>query len=893
MKARIAPIPLLLFAASFVASVHADSHLSRPAGTAAPARDIARADLTIKLPPPKYPSCQALIDVVQKKTFSRFRLQPAASVIDSRDPECMTNPMFEFSADIAKRAALQDALRGASSLPERAANQPERAVGVNLSLGAAALDKRDVIARLVDAQHNKQYGTFVRELGLLNGALSCSPRSGVRVLDLVLAEILAASMEGGLDNEAEQRKCVDGVFNAALNTFDQVQDTGFSLIQTVLTRDIAKARALLVPDYPVCALGIWVYDFTTGKLAQLRDEEACKGNWFTDIFSSRRDSSGKTAQQRRYRYLNGYLDQFADPRRFGLGFCSQYFVSGARENFTCDVGVTCKRTGLRPGEREIIEGVNTGARRDVSEALRGITGPLSGQPNPTRFGLPFGAAEDFLCGRSAGEQGDLISHDRGAFGEPGPNDPGFSPSRNFFQCQASTLFATKQDPMTACLLAGIAKVANEGKRLTQPDGDRGPNNPRYVVGGIKDPSCIRQESKKDLRGWVVDRDKAASSGTLAAAMVKAQSGLLNDVLASVVRGYDSWGLIETLTKVVTETRVTVLTPDDNGAVTNNDVTATVHQNESGKYSIRLWVDLDRADDWSAQAAKALTDAFKEIVTRMLDSKEDKPKNETTPNRGNQDPGLEGSIDSACTSALDRAMDALRQCNTPDLRNQAIAIGNGGLPAGGTIPHDPTNTDPDPQGIGASVPLGTVMQGLLACVDQYGADIRAMSGAAYGPGGCLPPLTLCNSKECQLFQTNCTSWGQWQCSFALCREDTYCCGSPSGSRGGAGGNSPGSRAGNAINCGDGNVWNPAKLACQVGNICPEGQGINPGTGFCETVDGFPGRRGPGGDPELGDRRGGVPRDPGPGNTIPGTGNNIPNTNCPAGMPRQPNGGCLPP
>jgi hypothetical protein len=439
-------------------------------------------------------------------------------------------------------------------------------------------------------------------------------------------------------------------------------------------------------------------------------------------------------------------------------------------------------------------------------------------------------------------------------------------------------------------------VMREEKRQSMPDWGRGPKDPSFVIGGVKDPSCKTASDPRNDRfaNWLNMSTKIASEDSpnfarnYAAALGKAETKLLSDTLSSIHWGFDDWSLVGTFISAVTQTPIDVKSPETGSSgIVGARVTPSA-KSPTG-YKITLLVDINRTDNWADEMADSLVKAFKQIAEKMMNDKQAKkdadtnsaqPNNPDTPGNNNQDPGPDQEVNSACTSAFDRALDTLQKCNTPDRSAQP---GAGGRTRGdnGFLGTDPRVTDPDPQGVGVVPPLGSIMAGLLACVDQYGKEVSAASGSQYGPGGCLSPMTLCNTRDCKIYQTNCSQTGQWQCSFALCREDTSCCGSPHTSRGGGAGDTPGGRTANSVDCGD-KVWNAAKRKCDDPNGCGDGWTFNAGTGLCEPLPEVP----------HGSGRPSGPENPGNGNTIPnGNDGNLPG-NCPPGTVKLPGStGCV--
>jgi hypothetical protein len=819
---------------------------------------LARPDSRLSMfepPKPKYATCKALIAAVQKDIFSDYLFEPTAQLKESQDTECTSNPLFMFAGGYAKRAedieraiAAHKTIEGSTT----AVIRPTADLLANASLQNMSTDNLDVITKMVEAMDEKQYGSFVRQLGFVNGALSCSSRNSVRVLDLLFAEILAASMDGGLDDPTEQKKCLLGTFNAALNTFDQLQYTGFSLVQSVMTRDNDKARQLLYPSYPVCPLGVWTYDFITGKLVQLRDKKACKENRTTletNVFGSTKEEKRTPPQ---YRYLLGYLDQFADPRRFGLGNCSEYYVSGEK-NFTCDIGLSCKNTNINPDLGRIID-AESGNRVPSSE-LAGLRGSITATAKPTRFGLPVGVAEDFLCGRGVGGAVDALDIDKSktlaAYGQPVLDTPGTletlskegrSPesnaSRDYFQCQASTLFETKQDPTTSCLLSAMNEVMREEKRQSMPDGGRGPTDPSFVIGGVKDPSCQVSDPEGDnkRKGEEFARKaeaekKAVDISGLPKAEAKKTATDIANAWSEVTKifldqGYsenDLARIVETMTPPLRFIFVQGLKPycGCDFVISGNTIyyDRSVSKSRDGEYRSTVYGQSSFNFIARVLPAPTIRAPFDASDMRL---KIDTGSSRTTSARVHpaRDPGPDQATSTACTSALDRALATMSQCNIPN-RDEQPSVDGRPQNGSGYRGVNPLVVDPDPQGAGVMPPVGSIMAGLLACADQYGDEVSVQSGSQYGPGGCLSPMTLCNSKDCKTFQSNCSQTGLWQCSFALCREDGACCGSPHTSRGGGVGDTQGGRTANAIDCGDGRVWNAVTRTCGDINRCGEG------------------------------------------------------------------------
>jgi hypothetical protein len=812
----------------------------------------------LELPKPKYATCKALITAVQKDIFSDYLFEPTAQLKQSQDTECTSNPLFMFAGGYAKRAEdLERAIAAHKTIEgsTTAVIRPTADLLANASLQNMPTDNLDVITKMVEAMDEKQYGSFLRQLGFVNGSLSCSSRNSVRVLDLLFAEILAASIDGGLDDPAEQKKCLLGTFNAALNTFDQLQYTGFSLVQSVMTRDNDKARQLLYPSYPVCQLGVWTYDFITGKLVQLRDKKACKETRTTLEINAFRSPNEEKRTPPQYRYLLGYLDQFADPRRFGLGNCSEYFVSGEK-NFTCDIGLRCKNTNINPDLGRIID-AQSGNRVPSSE-LAGLRGSITATAKPTRFGLPVGVAEDFLCGRGVGGAGDALDIDKSktlaAYGQPVLDTPGAlenlsqegrSPesnaSRDYFQCQASTLFETKQDPTTSCLLSAMNEVMREEKRQSMPDGGRGPTDPSFVIGGVKDPSCQVSDPE-------VDKKEKALEFALKADKQKKAFDVDGKKLPKEERDITKEAIEHGQAQAVDQLRTKGYAATDLINFFQSDAILVTHKFVEGmkqRFGVDYIVDYKGGVVYYDRAVSRSKDVDHEssiVASAMVDYMSNGmplPRAIRIPadygNRGH-DPGPDQATSTACTSALDRALATMSQCNIPNHDEQPSVDGR---PQNGSGYRgvNPLVVDPDPQGAGVTPPVGSIMAGLLACADQYGDEVSVQSGSQYGPGGCLSPMTLCNSKDCKTFQSNCSQTGLWQCSFALCREDGACCGSPHTSRGGGAGDTQGGRTANSIDCGD-RVWNAVTRTCGDINLCGEGMGVDPTGMFCDKQQPIP-------------------------------------------------------
>jgi hypothetical protein len=829
-----------------------------------------------------FATCEDLVQAAQSEVFSLYTFEPADSLRE--DVECEGAPLFSFAERIHERAhAKARAVMTARVSGMEMAREAVRAELRAIKGGGAG--NQDVLGSLAGSIRDGQYGTAVRHLGSLNTALTCSSLNSLRVVDYLLARITQATLDSGLP-ASEQRECLQGTFNAALNAFDRVQYTGGSLVQTVYSREMARIRPLLTPEYPRCDLGILVYDFATGKLVRLRDPEcpsetvpgSTPAAGSTGGGGSGGGASGGARLAERERmsravpidrqltasltgqpkhYLEGFLDAFADPRRFGTGDCSLLRMTGA--DFQCFAGLECPQggsaaTGLLRPDRAVAVDPRTAVLDPSSGA--GVVPERSG--NPKRFGLPFGGAEGYLCGLAGGRPGD--SAGRGAFGRAGWMQ---LPSEAFFDCQVSTLFGTMQDETTACMMNAIREMLDLGARA----GD----DPSVVMGGMKDPRCMSGTPSEDARTYVrqhPDRVRTRSSlktydlvnrvtGTPSERQTydsKINADLAYNAVNRAVAQVDPNMMViygesrvadAAYTARAAEVRL-VEGLDEAVAGDGAPPGAGTHATQQADGEWVVFVDEKIMDAtgtnlkaYQASIGNARVQIFNEELKKPASDQEKKDQQEQQeaqrPEReeeGAQDPGyFDEGTSNACTSAVARARQALASCGTPQRAQPDVTSSQA---YGGANP-DLINPGPDGVFLGPSTLLD-----LSACIDQYGRDIKRLNGSMYGPGGCVPPFIACSRSSCSSYESNCEFWGQWQCSYAMCREDQYCCGGPTSSHGAGGGSTPGERTAGQIECADGNVWNASRRRCQPGSICPEGTEFQPGTNVCAPVTGPPGR-----------------------------------------------------
>ena len=798
---------------------------------------------------PHYASCQALIEQVSRKIFTDYELAPADSL--ETDPECAGNPLLQYAQSIPGRAGYQSSRFAAESNFTRARGS---LTASGIALGELERIRlrgvsNNTIVRVSDALAGRLYGTALRHIGFFNGALVCTTDNGQRVLDLLMSEIASETLDSDL-SPAEKKECIQGTFNLAVNVFDQRQYTGVSLVQNTYTARMAELRPILEDDYPVCGLGVVVYDFATGQMHRLRDkvcgpDAGGKGGKVTVL--PKRDlpeggiKSGRLAARNKakaYRYLDGYLSMFADPRRFGTGDCSLWHAAGS--DFMCFAGTQCGGGGAVPSVRSATDS----QIRSVDDARnRAAIGPgsnaadfvVAGSGNPKKFGLPPELARQYLC-EQRGQRGDEDAS-RGAFSPPQTPDWLKNPDKEFVSCQAAMTFANMMDETTACIMNGIREVLDLEKRAAY--------DPSVTMGGVKDPQCRLSEPRKNERN-VPEPGQWAQTKISIGNLIE-----LQERLAPESRDF-------TVSQVLTLTPVRFY----KGLVAETGRVALAMKSKDSGSGYEIVVDADLAASTEPADVAKVSEAFISAAGYIwrafngLPNKKDDPyvkdadaakqrrdeERKAHPDAGNQDPGDFSDPVTACSSPLQRAIDHLQQCDTPRKVDPLHPDNPASTGKAEWLGPDPRLINPGPDGV--FLPPELIAR-ISSCADQYGALISRQSGAAYGPNGCVPPLTQCSSTECKTYPSTCDFWGQWQCSYALCREDGACC---SGGRS-PGGGTPGDDFCGQITCGDGQVCNQVKKRCELQDLCTPGTRFNPATARCEVgQDGLPGQGGPGGDPE---------------------------------------------
>jgi hypothetical protein len=231
----------------------------------------------------------------------------------------------------------------------------------------------------------------MRLLGTLQARLMCLTPDGARTYDLFFATLLS---RGLALPDGERALLFAAYFNAALLAFDQVQYTGRSLVQVVLTTQGLGVRAALA-GYPASRLGLFALGPRSGALVQLPGAN-CAGQSCQSI-------------------VVRVLDMFADPRRLGDGGCP--LVTLAMSDFQCRRQIDCGEKAHRPDMvvgpvvDRIAELTAQPPRLDDLESIAWL-----GRATYLVFGAPYDQARQLLCGQPGAphqpplaESGNLMS----------------------------------------------------------------------------------------------------------------------------------------------------------------------------------------------------------------------------------------------------------------------------------------------------------------------------------------------------------------------------------------------------------------------------------------------------------------------------------------------------